>query len=124
MPKLNKSKAIAAALNRDRRVRTSSRKVCSAADSPVRDSREVDSLAFSGSIITSFGDGLWAGGAGRGIGFEIHVLQQRIDGGVVVAVFQRLSEQRLRDVQVAVDFNDPMLYRPEVAGGDRQEEHR
>src|SRR5438105_1964816 len=66
MPKLNKSKAIAATLNRDRRVRTSSRKVCSPADSPVSDSREVDSLAFSGSIITSFGDGLWAGAPGRG----------------------------------------------------------
>src|SRR6266702_5879161 len=123
MPKLNKSKAIAAALNRDRRVRTSSRKVCSPADSPVRDSREVDSLAFSGSIITSFGDGLRAGGAGYGIGFEIHGLQQRIDGGVVFAVFQRVIEQRLRDVQVAVDFNDPGLDAPEVAGRERQAQH-
>src|SRR6266481_1536516 len=47
MPKLNTSNAIAAALNKDRSVRTSSRKVCSAADSPVKDSREVDSLAGS-----------------------------------------------------------------------------
>src|SRR6266581_9155828 len=115
MPKLNRSKAIAAALNRDRRARTSSRKVCSAADSPVRDSREVDSLAFSGSIITLFGDGLRAGGAGRGIGFEIHGLQQRIDGGVVFAVFQRVIEQRLRDVQVAAVFNELGLDTPQVA---------
>src|SRR5438046_10416731 len=100
MPKLNKSKAIAATLNSERRVRTSSRKVCSAADSTVRDSREVDSFAFSGSIITSFGDGLRAGRAGRGIRFEIHGLQQRIDGGVVFAVFERVIKQRLRDVQI------------------------
>src|SRR6266700_3369419 len=106
MPKLNKSKAIAAALNRDRSVRTSSRKVCSAADSPVTDSWEVDSLAFSGSIMTSLGEGRRAGGAGRGIGFEIHGLQQRIDGGVVFAVFQRVIEQRLREVQVAAVFNE------------------
>src|SRR5260370_40968941 len=97
MPKLNTSNAIAAALNKDRRVRTSSRKVCSAADSPVRDSREVDPLAFSGSIMTSFGDGLRAGCAGRGIGFEIHGLQQGIDSVAVFAVCQRVIEQRRRD---------------------------
>src|SRR5258705_7527958 len=115
MPKLNKSKASAAALNKDRRLRTSSRKVCSAADSPGRGSREVDSLAFSGSVITSFGGGLRAGASGRGIGFEIHGLQQRIDGGVVFAVFQRVIEQRLRDVQVGVDLNDPGLDAPQIA---------
>src|SRR5438034_343154 len=120
MAKLNKIKAIVAALNRDRSVRTSSRKVCSAADSPVRDSREVDSLAFSGSIITSFGDGLRVGGAGCGIGFEIHGLQQRIDGGVVFAVFQRVIDQRLREVQVAAVFNELGLDAPQVARRERQ----
>src|SRR5438132_7952946 len=115
MPKLNKSKAIAAALNRDRRARTSSRNACSATDSPARESREVDSLAFSGSVITSFRDGLRAGGAGRGIGFEIHGLEQWIDRGVVFAVFQRVIEQCLRDIQVAVDLDDPWLDAPQVA---------
>src|SRR5437899_2372707 len=123
MPKLNKSKAITAALNRNRRVRSSSRKVCSAADSPVKESSDVDSVAFSGSVITSLGDRLRAGGAGRGIGFEIHGLQEWIDRGVVFAVFQRVVEQSLREVQVSAVFDELGLVAPEVAGGERKADH-
>src|SRR6185503_12630629 len=121
MPKLNTSKPIAAVLNRDRRARISSRKVCRADDSPVRDSKE-DSLAFSGSSITSFGGGLRAG-TGSGIGFEIQGLKQRVDGGVAFAVFQRVLEQRLREVQVAVDLNDSGLDAPQIARRERQTQH-
>src|SRR6266581_5790629 len=123
MPKLSKSTAIAAMLNRDRSVRTSSRKVCSPADSPLTDSREAGSLAFSGPVITSFGDGLRAGGAGGGTGFDIHGLQERIDRGVAFAVFQRVVEQRLREAQLGAVFHDSGLDAPQVAHRERQAEH-
>jgi len=121
MPKLNTSKPIEAVLNKDRRARISSRKVCRADDSPVKDSRE-DSLAFSGSSITSFGGGLRAGD-GSGIGFEIQGFKQRVDGGVAFAIFHRVLEQRLREVQVGVDLNDFRLEAPQIARRERQTQH-
>ena len=70
---------------------------------------------FTGFRHTLFWRGL---GGGRGICFQIQREQQRVDGRVPFAVFQRLIQQRLHEVEMVVDSNDVRLDPAQVAAGE------
>src|SRR6266511_1355899 len=58
--------------------------------------------------------GIGVGGTGS-VGFEVERLQERVDGRVALAVFQRLDEQRLGNIQPALDLRHLRLYPSQIA---------
>src|SRR5213594_2244203 len=63
-----------------------------------------DSKPCSDSVINLFGGRLGVGVfCLQNVGFEVERLQQRVDGRVALAIFERVVEKRLGEVQPALD---------------------
>src|SRR3989454_9091238 len=75
-----------------------------------------DSKPCSDSVISLSGGRLGVGGSRlRNVGFEVERLQQRVDVRVALAIFERVVEKRLGEVQPALDFRDLRLDFAQVA---------
>src|SRR5437660_1675334 len=73
-----------------------------------------DEVEYSGPVIRSWRRGFRSCRRQRHIGFQVQRLQQRVNGRIPFAVFQRVTQQSLRQVQAGLGGGRLWLEPPQI----------